>query len=313
MDICFALNEGYVDYCRVTMVSLLYNNRDETVRFHVLTDKLSQVGINRMKSTADLYGAEINVYEMEDSRLAGQKMSWSKYAWYRIFAPDVLPSSVSKVLYLDCDVVVTGNISNMFKIDMTGKAVAAVTDIMSINDELYDRLGYNKEKGYFCTGVLLMNLDYFRRNNLGDKILDYAIKHPDRILFPDQDALNIVCQDIKVSLPLKYGILLPFYTNHKFMISHREEVIDSLKDCRIVHYAGCAPWIVESSPHFFEDDFWKYAAMIGGIKKIHCCQGISLMKLRIKQFLGYMGFSAFVKYRKPRKQRYSKIRQLLNF
>ncbi len=313
MDICFALNEGYIDYCRVTMVSLLENNRDTEVKFHIFTDRLSPIGINRLKSTADRYSAELNVYEMDDNRLVGQKTSWSKYSWYRIFAPEVLPLSISKVLYLDCDVVVTGDISDIFKIDMSNKAIAAVCDIMSINEDLYDRVGYNKQKGYFCAGVLLMNLDYFRHHNLSKKILDYALNYPNRILFPDQDALNIVCQDMKIALPLKYGILLSFYTNRQFMIEHREEVIDSLSDYRIIHYAGCAPWVAESAPHFFEAEFWKYAALVGGVKKIHCCHGVSLMKLRVKQILGYMGISAYVKYRRPRKQKYSTIRRILNF
>lgn len=293
LNICYALNEGYVDYCRVSMVSLLENNRNSKITFHILTDELSENAKDRLSSVANPYGSNVKFYYMDDSKLKGQKTSWSKYSWYRIFAPDVIDKNVKELLYFDCDVIVMDSISDIFNRIEEDWSVAAVDDYMTIFPDLFKRVGYEQTKGYFCAGVLLMNLEYFRQHNLSEVILQFALKNPKRILFPDQDALNCVCKDSKIRLPLKYGILDPFYRDERFARRFADEVIESIDDPRIVHYAGCSPWIAEYQHHYYADEFWKYAAMIGGIKKRHCCTGFSLFILKTKRQLGSLGIKRY--------------------
>lgn len=293
INICYALNEGYVDYCRVSMVSLLENNRDSKITFHILTDQLSDNAQTRLSNVAQPYGSDVKIYYMDDSKLKGQKTSWSKYSWYRVFAPDVIDENVKELLYLDCDVVVMGNISDIFNRKDANWSVAAVDDYMTIFPDLFKRVGYEQAKGYFCAGVLMMNLDYFRKHNLSDTILRFALENPEKIQFPDQDALNCVSKDSRIRLPLKYGILDPFYRDVRFARKFAEEVKESIDDPRIVHYAGCAPWIAEYQHHYFADEFWKYAAMIGGIKKRHCCTRVSLIILKAKGLLAILGVKKY--------------------
>lgn len=312
LNICYALNDGYVPYCGASMVSLLENNPSAEVAFHILTDHLNEISKEKLKEWIRPYNATIQIYQMDDSRLSGQKTTWSKYGWYRIFASDVISSSVKKLLYLDCDTIVTGNITDIFLQKNSEWSLAAVEDYMTIFPNLFERVGYSQTIGYFCSGILLMNLDYFRKHNLSDKILRFAIDNPDRILFPDQDALNCVCKDTKIQLPLKYGILDPFYRDERFVKQFRDEVCDSIKDPRIVHYAGCAPWISESNYHYFYDEFWKYAAKIGGIKKSHCCKGLSLIILTAKRYLGRIGLNNYKRFLSKPKPYYHDIIKMLN-
>lgn len=310
MDICYALNDDYVDFCCISMVSVMENNT-ESITFHLLTDSFLPESIKKLTETAERYGAKINFYHVNDQRLSGQKTTWSKYGWYRIFAPELLPESIASLLYLDCDVIVDGRLDDLFKSNDKEWSVAAVPDIMTIFPNLYDRVGYSIEKGYFCSGVLMMNLNYFRTHGLSDKILKFAIDNPDKIHFPDQDALNCVCQDSKILLPLKYGILDSFYRNRQFMGIYREEILESLDDPRIIHYAGCAPWVAENHRHLFYDRFWKNAELAGGIKKTHCCKGTALMKFRIKRFLGIIGISKFRSFAPLKRLNISAVRKSL--
>lgn len=307
LNICYALNEGYVDYCRVSMVSLLENNRDSLVTFHILSDYLSDDAQSRLSSVARPYGADVRIYYMDDSKLKGQKTSWSKYSWYRVFAPDVIAENVKELLYIDCDVVVMGDISDIFNRKEEDWSVAAVDDYMTIFPDLFKRVGYNQSEGYFCAGVLLMNLDYFRQHNLSDTILRFALENPEKILFPDQDALNCVCKDSKIRLPLKYGILDPFYRDERFARKFADEIKESIEDPRIVHYAGCAPWIAEYQHHYFADEFWKYANKIGGVKKQHYCSGLSLLILKTKIILANIGIKRFKKLLPPRKMNKNEV------
>lgn len=310
MDICFSINNGYVDYCRVAMVSILENNKSP-IHFHILTDTLLPKNILKLQETAETYGAVVSVYNIDDNRLKNQKTTWSKYGWYRIFAHEVLPVDIHKLLYLDCDTIVEDDISELFNIDLTGKSLAAVTDLMDIFPTIYEQVGYPKEKGYFCSGILLMNLDYFRENDLATKILEFAEKYPERINFPDQDALNFICQDSKITLPLKYGILAPFFTHEEFMRIYKEQVLEAINNPKIIHYAGCAPWIIESTPHYFESLFWKYAKEIPEVKRIHCCKGSALLKLYIRKFLGYLGIRDFRRYKKGNRPLKEEIQERL--
>ena len=140
-------------------------------------------------------------------------MAWSKYTWYRVYLPELLPKSVGRVLYLDCDVCVTDQLDELFDMDMEEKAIAGVLDPESYSDSVYDRLGYSSDKKYICAGVLMMNIHYWRKADISEKVLDYGKTYPEKTLFPDQDAINVICQDVKVILSPKYS---PFLRIAKF-------------------------------------------------------------------------------------------------
>lgn len=294
------------------MISLLKNNPDVKVSFHILTDTLADASEKKLTDLANNYGSEVMFYYMDDHKLKGQKTSWSKYSWYRIFAPDVISKDIHELLYLDCDTIVTGKIHDIFNQPYSDWSFAAVPDYMTIFPSNFKRVDYPMELGYVCAGILLMNIDHFRKHNLSEKLLSFALENPFRIHFPDQDALNCVCKDTKIQLPLKYGILDPFYRDKRFILKFREEVRETLDDPRIVHYAGCAPWISESNHHYYEDEFWKYAAMItGGIRRRHCCHGYGLVSLTAKRLLGKLGMKSFKRFIPSPRPTYEQITKLL--
>lgn len=106
----------------------------------------------------------------------------------RCYLPDILPN-IDKILYLDLDLYINQDISALWNIDISNYAISGVIDLNIRNFPLtyIDNLNC-----YINSGVLLMNLKYFREHNLVEK-LDYLLNHW-QLRFPDQDALNIVCQ-----------------------------------------------------------------------------------------------------------------------
>lgn len=313
LHICYALNEGYLPYCLASIASVLHNNTDSSFHFHILTDSMSAYAQTQAHECVTQWGGtDVTFHFVDNSLLEGQNLEWSPYGWYRIFCGDLLSPDINQVLYLDCDVIVCGSIKELWKIDYSEKSLAGVPDLMTVHADLYSRIGYPMTKGYFCSGVLMLNLDFFRRHKLSQEILKYAINNPERINFPDQDALNIVCKDTKELLPLKYGILAPFFTDRKFIAKYKKEVKECLDDPRIIHYAGCNPWIIENSPHYYEDEFWKYAAMVpGGIRRRHCCHGYGLVSLTAKRILGKLGMKSFKRFIPSPRPTYEQITKLL--
>lgn len=299
INVAYAINEGYVNYCIVSMASLIENNRKADIHFHILTDNLSENAIHKLERFVTSENALISFHIVPDIYVSDLTVNdWSKHAWFRLFLPDILDESIDRVLYLDTDTIVCGDLSDLFTIDLGNYSIAGCMDYMGFKDGIYKRLGYPESHGYICSGVLVMNLKYFREHDLSRRIIGFARKNPELIQFPDQDAINYICHTSIKLLPLKYDMLAPFFTDKEFIRLHENDVREMLQDPKIIHYAGCNPWKKECARHFYYDDFWKYAPKAGGIMKISVGgTGFGLLKYRIKTILGIMGFEKFSNYR----------------
>lgn len=312
MNVAYAINEGYVDYCIVSMASLLKNNQKAEVHFHILTDRLSENAIQKLERFVSTEKAVISFHIIHDTDVADLTINdWSKHAWFRLFLPDKLDENIGRILYLDTDTIICGDLSELFNMDLENYSLAGCMDYMGFGDGIYKRLGYHESHGYICSGVLVMNLDYFRKHDLSRKIIRYARENPTLIQFPDQDAINFICHTSMKLLSLKYDMLAPFFTDKEFIRLHENDVREMLHDPKIIHYAGCNPWKKESPRHFYYDDFWKYAPMAGDIRKISVGgTGFTLLKYRVKTILGIMGLRKFSNYRPKSAPDFTDIKKL---
>lgn len=294
MDIAYSINEKYVGYCLVSIASLLDNNKNTLIRVHILYDELSTQAIKRISDFAERGNATVEFHKIEERSVSGLILNhWPKSAWYRIFLPQILSRDVSRVLYLDSDTVVSGSISELFEMDMSGKSLAGSVDVMTLDDEVFRRLDYSKESGYICSGVLLMNLDYFRSHDLTHEILAYARNNSDVLKYPDQDAINYICRETKLLLPLKYETMNSYFRSEMFIERYKKDFAEMITDPRIIHYAGCPPWFIETNVHPFTDLFWHYARQVGGIRKQSFSRGMTIPKNIIKYLLGNLGLRKF--------------------
>jgi len=264
MHIAFCVNDAYAEYIMVPIRGLLENN-DSPIVIHVLSDYISERNVGRLKDLVSLYPfAELNVVIVDDSKLRGLKDTWTIYTWYRVLLPEILDKDVHRVLYLDADVLVAGNIGELFRLDMTGKAIAGTIDFQSKDISTYKRCGYEPEKEYVCAGIMLMNLDYWREHNIANQVVRWGRDNNDRIQFPDQDSINYICRDAKILLPLKYDIVDGFFHDDYFYKNYPQELRECVESPVIIHYAGQAPWVVELSNHLLQDEWEKYN---GGLEK----------------------------------------------
>lgn len=282
--IAFCINNSYAPYVGVAIKSIWENNKDGRFVIHILTDFLSEDSIIFLKSQCRTM--PLQIHKVDDSRLKNLKKTWSIYTWYRLLLPSIL-TNIDKILYLDADVLITGPISSLFDLNMTGKAVAGVIDIQAFNNEAKKRLGGEIAHRYICAGVLLMNLVYWRANDLTDKICDWAIINDKKIAFPDQDAINAVCKDSRIVLPMKFGVLdAHFHYAWRFSEYLRQEALEALDNPIIVHYAGQSPWIYERMYHQFQH-LWDEcnSRLENPVKKIHHKERNRSLKLMLRHFL----------------------------
>jgi lipopolysaccharide biosynthesis glycosyltransferase len=119
-------------------------------------------------------------------------------SYFRLLVPELVPPSCPRAIYLDSDVVVEGDLGALWDLDLSGYPVAAAQDMctpwLSSRYGLsnWQALGFAAEDGYFNAGVMLMDLDAWRTEKVGEAVIAYVEANPAHVRFWDQDGLNVV-------------------------------------------------------------------------------------------------------------------------
>ncbi len=249
IHIAFNIDHHYVAQCIVTMVSIMENNRNaRPLWFHVVEETLSDEQRRRINSFAEKYGHRVSYYRPAADALAGFAIKRFSHritmaTYYRCLLSDLLPRSLSRVLYLDCDILVLEPLDEFFDTPLDDAPVAAVAD-MACNDlSRYDTLHYPAADSYFNAGVLLVNLDYWRSHDVPAACARYYKTHPERILFNDQDLLNSLFHAQKKFVHIKWNMQDAFYRTRQAFdpVLHRHTEADLLHPC-ILHFTNRKPW-----------------------------------------------------------------------
>ena len=261
------IDSNYVRHCAVTLVSLFENNRKEPITAHIIARDLSDAEKKVLIDLAAPYGNQVCFYEPDIKLLEGftirkfsKRISMATY--YRCILSELLPTDIDRLLYLDCDIVIVGDISEYWNTPLNDETgVAAVADMGCDEAARYEILKYPMEDSYFNAGVLLINLDYWRKNDVAHACVDYFHKYPERILFNDQDLLNSILHKNKILVDLRWNVQDAFYRRPKQMDeAWRKKYANVLKHPVILHYTNRKPWEYDSQ-HPLREVYFKYLDM----------------------------------------------------
>lgn len=172
----------------------------------------------------------------------------TKACYYRLSMANLIPKDVDRVLYFDCDIVVTKNISELWNTNLEGKAVAAVVDEGELHMS-YDQLGFSPKYGYFNSGAMIIDLAYWREHNMFDAFMQIIREHTGRMRQHDQEILNIAFFNNVKRLPLKYNFQENFFRRPQlipdFYNKYSAEIEEAINDIAIIHYTAEKPWFKE--------------------------------------------------------------------
>jgi lipopolysaccharide biosynthesis glycosyltransferase len=171
----------------------------------------------------------------------------SKETYLRFLAPSVLPPDVTRVVYLDSDLVVLDDIAALQAVDLKGKAVAAARDfdyhMAETIESRYPTLGIRPGHPYVNAGVLVMDLALWRRERVAERLLAYAARQGAKLALHDQDALNAVLQDEIALLDIRWNVQARYYTRSWIERFGHELPTEARRRPGIVHYATAEkPW-----------------------------------------------------------------------
>lgn len=303
MEIVACTDKGYVMPTGVMMYSVCFNNQDADITFHLIVDEsVTQKARCDLKEAVEKFvNKRIVFYEVDSQRTKGLPtrtiFGITQAAYYRLYLTEIIPQTIDKVLYFDGDIIVRHSLASLWETDLTGYAVAAAIDMSSANIEYYNRLRYPSDLGYFNSGVLLINLDYWRKHHVIDMFSNFISNHSDIIRCEDQDVLNVVFCNHKLWIPVKYNLQHGFLKkNAKYDYwKYEKEVEEARKDPVIVHYTSFKPWEKNTKEiHPFSSSFKNYQKQT--IWKNMITDKRSIMS-KIRIFVGRM--LRFLRLRQP--------------
>lgn len=239
-------DNNYLQYCEVMLCSVFENNKDLHFHVHLLHSELTQDSMTILKEFCSRYQHQISFYKIDDEMLKDvnrrENSPVSIATYYRVLLPDLLDKSIDKIFYLDCDVIVLGDIKPLYDMNYDGYGVAAIYDASPYDSTHRELMGLDLTGRAFCAGVMMINLDFWRKHNSKEALLEYSNTKQEKVYLEDQDALNYVFRNHWFQLPYKWaktplsiGIVDP---NMKDFDQYEYAF-----EPRIIHYAGSLkPW-----------------------------------------------------------------------
>lgn len=262
MNILYPFDDNYAPYAGVSLTSLLENNRNaEEINIYILGFDLSEKSVEKFKKTAEKYGRPITFIDTGAVMALIKDLELPSYrgaavAAARLFITRYMPEEAERVLYLDSDTTVTGDIRDLFDEDLDGFAAGMVCDSVAGDYRTY--IGFGRDEDYYNAGMILYNMPQWRNHDCTGLIIEHIRNKRNNYEALDQDLINLALKDRIKRLDLRYNYQ-PFhlvYTPGTYLKVYgkkgyysEEELQKAGEDVRILHafrYLGMFPWHKDS-------------------------------------------------------------------
>ena len=266
IHIVSASDDTYAIPLGVMLTSLFENTRErERIAVTVLDGGISYINREKLSRIAEKYRGTLRFLMVNDHpfRDCVSLGHLTRITYYRLAIPDVLEAAITRVVYLDCDLIVRDDITGLWAADISACHLAAVVDegVESGNvcSDTKSRLGIPAGSTVFNAGVMVMNLERWRADAMHLKILDFIVKNPGKIRLADQDGLNVFLYDKWLRLPPRWNQQTVLYTTIE---THKEPAFrDAIDNPAIIHFTGSSkPWQY-SDMHPRKNEYQHYLAM----------------------------------------------------
>ena len=276
--VIFACNGSFVPYFSTAMQSLIeHTSPDRRYDIVVMCRDIPPDDQWTLTRQVDAIGHDLHLHFVDmAARFGADELPVHGHfhleTYFRLVAPQVL-ADVRKAVYLDSDIVVLDDVAKLFDTDVDGLLLAATRDADTIGQAmgynatvtkyLHEVVGLSSVLDYFQAGVLLMNLEEFRRSFAPGELVRLATSRHWHWL--DQDVLNYVGRGRTRFVDMSWNALNDWRHKRRSLIvaqapqEVRDEFDRAREDARIVHYAGPddRPWLYPQADR--ADLFWRYA------------------------------------------------------
>jgi lipopolysaccharide biosynthesis glycosyltransferase len=268
ITVACAANEAYAIPLAVMLTSIVCHLKtDRDLDLYIIESDISvpvrekiEASVRQNKkgpSRLGLHWLKLDKARIAELPVAGQVAHITSESYARLLAPDLLPPACRRAVYLDCDLVVLADLAGLYDAMDDRHTIAAVANVFypyvsspvpeSSEPVVFDyrELGIPADTRYFQAGVLVMNLDLWREQNVTLRTIQYLEANKEKVLYHDQSALNAILHDQWLRLDQRWNqTTTALYPEHwKPPAYSREEWLRTKNDPFIVHYSGPdKPW-----------------------------------------------------------------------
>ncbi len=239
MNILVTLDKNYIQYLNVMLFSLIEKNADYNFDVYLLNSAIEEKDV---ENTRKILGNNILHLIKVDNIGLDSAPTTSRYPeemYYRIFAAKYLPTTLDKILYLDPDLIVNGDIGKLYNMDMGEYWFAAASHTGSFMTAINSiRLDMEENTPYINSGVMLMNLKLLRKYQDYNEVFDFIEKKKNALVLPDQDIISSLYGSKIYALDtFRYNMTENLYLLHSpFEKNLNLEWVR--KNSVIIHYCG---------------------------------------------------------------------------
>ncbi len=264
MNIVYASNDGYARHLGTSLYSLLDRNQlEQEIVIYLLSVGMSLENQEKLRTIASRFDRRLEVIEMGNLKerfpyeidTGGFDIS----AMGRLFVGTVLPDTVERVLYLDCDTVVLSSLRGLWNTDLGKNVMGAVME-PTIYPSIKEQIGLKPEDAYFNSGVLFIDVKKWREQKAEIQLLEFYKKLGGATFACDQDTLNGALKGKIKPLSPRYN----FFTNYRYFhysdlvfqspaykIVPKEVFQRAKKHPAIIHFMGDErPWKAGNRNHY---------------------------------------------------------------
>lgn len=267
--VVLSADDNYVPYLAVTIKSILdHANPKYNYDIVIFDDGISEHHKRRMAKLISLNASirYVNVKELIkgiDLSLFQVRGIWSMATYYRLFIPQIM-SDYDRVLYLDCDILVRNDLTDLFDMDMKGNQIACVyDDIRYTNNkarikDCEEKLKLKNYRCYFNAGVILFNVSKIKYEEFKEQFF-YVLRNYE-LPFQDQDVLNIIFEDKCKFLDFAWNYQCHTLSENP-QLANVEELSKAAENPKIIHYTSpFKPW--KYPDLLYADEWWEVARKI---------------------------------------------------
>ena len=264
MHIAFCTDKYYAAYTGVAITSIILNNSESALYFHLFHIGLDEQDINKFLRLPQMYmNIEIKLYDLSNKiRIESFKVNhyYTKAVYLRWYIAEMVDLSIKRILYFDGDILCLGNLKELYFLSLPSDRMYALAAVGKDQTEAeIKRLKLTQSK-VINAGVLLINLYEWRKKQISKRLFKYAEQHCDELIWLDNDVMNTVLDGDFYLLDEKW--------NHRIYI-HNMRDLCILPNDKIIHYSGeYKPWSA-GCINKNEVVWWEYAkkSLWNNIKK----------------------------------------------
>lgn len=288
INVVYTSDDNYVVLTGISMVSLFENNKQcRQINVYILADNISNENCTKLIEIGQNYNRKVYLINIVDSLKDLQEKGIRGYrydkaaggytTYSKLLIHNLIPDK-NRLIYIDGDTVVVGDITVLGSLDMHGKPIALAYDCCQNRYKKF--ISIDENEGYYNAGIMVFDIDKWKERRCMERIIDHISHVRSEYPLADQDFFNVVLHGDIYRLDMKYNylsqyFLYPFnglrkvYDLDDNYFYTKDEYVDP-SQAVVLHFCGqtfIRPWYCNSKhpakkiyDHYYNLSPWKSEA-----------------------------------------------------